>query len=180
MTNNLKNLFIGLFAYVHINTSVERYPTFLLSCWFSWFLIVLYLLLLKAQLVKSPPAIQETPVWFLGWRRSLGEGIGHPLQYSWASLVAQLVKNLPSVQKIWVLSLGWEDPMEKGKATQSSIPAWRIPQNGVATSQTQLSNFHYILRYKSFLIHVLCKYFLPIYNLPFHSPNCVKWRTRSF
>ena len=24
-------------------------------------------------------------------------------------------------------SLGWEDPLEKGKATQSSILAWRIP-----------------------------------------------------
>ena len=28
-----------------------------------------------------------------GWGRSTGEGIGYPLQYSWASLVAQLVKN---------------------------------------------------------------------------------------
>ena len=31
----------------------------------------------------------------LGSGRSPGEGIGYPLQYSWASLVAQLVKNLP-------------------------------------------------------------------------------------
>ena len=30
--------------------------------------------------------------------RSAGEGIGYPLQYSWASLVAQLVKNLPAVR----------------------------------------------------------------------------------
>jgi len=29
--------------------------------------------------------------------RSLGEGIGYPLQYSWASLVVQLVKNLPAM-----------------------------------------------------------------------------------
>ena len=36
-----------------------------------------------------------------GSRRSAGEGIAHPLQYSWASLVAQLVKNLPAMQKIW-------------------------------------------------------------------------------
>ena len=27
----------------------------------------------------------------------------------------------------WVQSLGWEDPLEKGKATHSSILAWRIP-----------------------------------------------------
>ena len=59
--------------------------------------------------------------------RCPGEGIGYPLQYSWASLVAQLVKNLPAMQETWVRSLGWEDPMEKGKATYSSILAWRIP-----------------------------------------------------
>ena len=43
-----------------------------------------------------------------------------------ASLVAQLVKNPFAVQETWVLSLGWEDPLEKGKATHSSILAWRI------------------------------------------------------
>ena len=41
----------------------------------------------------------------------------------WASLVAQLVKNLPAMQQTWVRSLGWEDPLEKGKATHSSIVA---------------------------------------------------------
>ena len=49
--------------------------------------------------------------------RSSGEGIGYPLQYSWASLVAQLVKNPPATRETWVRSLGWEDPLEKGKAT---------------------------------------------------------------
>ena len=41
--------------------------------------------------------------------RSHGEGIGYPLQYSWASLAAQLVKNLPAMWETWVRSLGWED-----------------------------------------------------------------------
>ena len=41
-----------------------------------------------------------------------------------ASLVAQLVKNPPAVQETWVRSLGWEDPLEKGKANQSSVLAW--------------------------------------------------------
>ena len=36
-----------------------------------------------------------------GSRRSAGEGIGCPLQYSWASLVAQLVKNPPVMQETW-------------------------------------------------------------------------------
>ena len=40
-----------------------------------------------------------------------------------ASLVAQLVKNPPAMQETWVRSLGWEDPLEKGKATHSSILA---------------------------------------------------------
>ena len=44
-----------------------------------------------------------------------------------ASLVAQMVKNLPAVQETWVQSLGWEDPLEKEKATHSTILAWEIP-----------------------------------------------------
>ena len=55
------------------------------------------------------------------------EGIDYSLQYSWASLVAQLVKNPPAMQETWIRSLGWKDPLEKGKATHSSILAWRIP-----------------------------------------------------
>ena len=55
-----------------------------------------------------------------GSGRSAGGGIGHPLQYSWASLVAQLVKNPSAVRETWIWSLGWEDPLEKGKATHSS------------------------------------------------------------
>ena len=42
-------------------------------------------------------------------------------------LVAQLVKNQPAMREIWVHSLVREDPLEKGKATYSSILAWRIP-----------------------------------------------------
>ena len=75
---------------------------------------------LITQLVKNPSAMQE-------WGRSAGEGIGYPLQYSWACLVAQLVKNLPALRETWVPSLVWEDPLEKGKATHSNILAWRIP-----------------------------------------------------
>ena len=45
--------------------------------------------------------------------------------YLWASLVVQLVKNPPARWETWVRSLGWKDPLEKGKATHSSILAWR-------------------------------------------------------
>ena len=62
-----------------------------------------------------------------GSGRSAGEGTVYPLQYTWASLVAQLVKNPPAMWETWVQSLGWKDPLEKGRATHSSILAWRIP-----------------------------------------------------
>ena len=55
------------------------------------------------------------------------EGVGYPLQYSWASLVAQTVKNLPAMQETWFQSLGWEDPLEESTATHCSILAWRMP-----------------------------------------------------
>ena len=61
-----------------------------------------------------------------GSGRSPGEGIGYPLQYSWASLIAQTVKYPPAMQETWVRSLAREDPLEEGMATCSSILAWRI------------------------------------------------------
>ena len=68
---------------------------------------------------------------------------------SGASLIAQLVKNPPTMPETWVQFLGWEDPLEMGKATHSSILAWRIPcmVQGVAKSGTRLcdSHLHYPL-----------------------------------
>ena len=58
-----------------------------------------------------------------GSEKSTGEGIGYPLQYSWASLVAQLVMNSPAMWETWVQPLGWEHSLEKGKATHSGILA---------------------------------------------------------
>ena len=80
------------------------------------------------SVVKHPPASARDPGSIPGSGRSAGEVIGYPLQYSWASLMAQLVKNPPAMQETWVRSWGWDDPLEKGKATHSSILAWRIPQ----------------------------------------------------
>ena len=63
------------------------------------------------------------------------------------SLVAQLVKNPPAMWDTWVRSLGWEDPLEKGKATHSSILVLENSMDcivhGVAKSQTRLSYFHF-------------------------------------
>ena len=64
-----------------------------------------------------------------GPERASGEGIGYPLQYSWASLLVQMVKNPPSILETWVLSLGGEDPLKEGLTVHSSILAWRIPMD---------------------------------------------------
>ena len=53
--------------------------------------------------------------------------------------MAQLVNNLPAVWETRVRSLGWEDPLEKGKATYSSILAWRIPWTVESDTTEQLS-----------------------------------------
>ena len=106
---------------------------------------------LGAQLVKNPPAMQETRFDPPG--RCPGEGIGYQLQYqlqySWASLMAQTVKNPPEMGETWVQSLGRKDHLEEDMATHSSILAWRIPMDrgawratvhGITKSQTQLSD----------------------------------------
>ena len=59
--------------------------------------------------------------------RSAGEGKTYALQYFGAFLVTQLVKKRPAMRETWVCSPDWEDPLEKGKATHSSILAQRIP-----------------------------------------------------
>ena len=64
--------------------------------------------------------------------------------------MAQLVKNPPAMRETWVGSQGWEDSLEKGKATHSSILAWRIPWtvHGVVKSWTWLSNFHFTFTFR--------------------------------
>ena len=80
----------------------------------------------RIRFLRIVPLFFRDPGSIPGLRRSAGERIGYPLQYSWASLVAQLVENLPTMWETWVQFLSWEDPLEKGKATHSSILAWRI------------------------------------------------------
>ena len=62
--------------------------------------------------------------------------------------MAHLVKNPPAMQETRVRSLGWDEPLEKGKATSSSILAWRIlwTVHGVAKSRTRLNDFHFQIK----------------------------------
>ena len=92
----------------------------------------------------------STLLYWLHQRISAGEGIGYPLQYSWASLVAQLVRN-PSA--IWVADMGsipglGRSPGErKGYPLQySGLENSMDYTNGVSKSQSELSNFHFTFK----------------------------------
>ena len=58
-----------------------------------------------------------------------------------ASLIAQLVRNAPTMRETLVWFLGWEDPLEKGKATHSSI--WPGEFHGLYSHRVGLSDFHF-------------------------------------
>ena len=91
--------------------------------------------------VPEGPGIEgsQRPIRKILWGRNR-----LPTSVSWASLVAQLVKNSPAMWETWVQSLGWENPLEKGKATHSSILVWRnCTVHGITNSQTRLSHFHF-------------------------------------
>ena len=86
--------------------------------WYSWTCLV-------AQMVKNPPAMQETWVRSLGWEDPLEEGLAthSNVGLPWCSdskESACIVGDLGSIP--WP-----QDPLEEGMATHSSILAWRIP-----------------------------------------------------
>ena len=89
---------------------------------------------------KEQPCNEGDPTQIPGSGRSTGEEIGYPPQSSQAFLMAQLVKNPPVMQETRVRSLGWEDPLEKGKATHSSILAWRIPRTVQSTRSQRVGH----------------------------------------
>ena len=63
-----------------------------------------------------------------GLGRSLGEGIGYPPQYSWASMVAQTVRNPPATREMWVQSQSLEDPLEEGMQPTPEFVPGESPQ----------------------------------------------------
>ena len=80
--------------------------------------------------------MQETPGSIPGSERSTGEGIGYPLQFSWAYLVAQLVKNVPAMRETRVRFLGQEDYPGEGQYSG-------LENSKGSQSRTPLNNFHF-------------------------------------
>ena len=93
---------------------------------------------------KEPACNAGDPGLIPGSGKSAGEGIGYPLQYSWASLVAQLVKKPPVMWEfnLWVRKIPWR---------RERLPTpvfWPGEFHGlyspwVAKSWTRLSDFHF-------------------------------------
>ena len=78
---------------------------------------------IKDETQRHPVTCLESHSYRIGGQERFGLLSG----FGGASLVTQLVKNLPAMRETWVRSLECEDPLENGKATHSSILAWRIP-----------------------------------------------------
>ena len=115
-----------------------------------------------------------------GSRRSAGEGIGYPLQCSWASFMAQLVKNLPPMLRPrcypWVGKIPW-----KGYALQYSglENTMECIVHGVTKSQTRMSNVHFIFLIKFLITSVEYQTAVDMNNLfprnvlpPNHGKTC--------
>ena len=86
-------------------TGLLKVSTLILSC----FQIYIYYDIFQfhrgfphSSVVKEFACNAGDPSLIPGSGRSAGEGIGYPLQYSWAPFVAQLVKNLPAMWETWV------------------------------------------------------------------------------
>ena len=103
-----------LISAVQQNDSVIHISIYIHTLTHVLFKIFFSLISPDSSVDKESACKAEEPSLIPGSGRSAGEGIGYPLQ---------LVKNLPAMQKTWVQSLNLEDPLEKGKATHSSILA---------------------------------------------------------
>ena len=89
---------------------------------------------------KESACYAGDPTSIPGTGRSTGEGIGYPLQYSWASLVAQLVKNHLQCRRPgfnpWLGKIPWR---------REQLPTTGL-ENRPAKSWTRLSDFHFLFK----------------------------------
>ena len=128
---------------------------------------------LVAQLVKSPPAMQETWIWSLRWEDSLEKGkITHSAILTWRipRTVAQVVKNLSAMREIWVLipEMGRSPGEGNGSPLQCSClenpmdrGAWQATIHGIAGVRHDLATKPPC----SFYVHFLDNFFF--------NDNCV-------
>ena len=73
-----------------------------------------------------------------------------------------MVKDLPAMRETWIQSLGWEDPLEKGIAAHSRIPAWRSPWKrclaGSSLPRCEESNMTEQLTHRNWLLFPFDRY----------------------
>ena len=100
------------------------------------------IILIYSSVGKESACSAGDPGLIPGSGRSPGEGIGYPLQYSWAFLVAQLVKNPPAMWETWVGKILWRrerlpTPVFLPREVHGLYSSW------VMKSLTWLSKFHF-------------------------------------
>ena len=133
------NSTLGSFFYLLIDLSTTYLPSFLFIFLFGF---------PDNSVGKESSCNAGDPSSIPGSGRSTEEGIGYPLQYSWASLVSHLVKSLSAMQETWVQSLSSEDPPGEGKGYPFQYSGLENSMDciahGVTKSQTQLNDFHFL------------------------------------
>ena len=131
----LSNKYIYIYIYIHTHTHIYVYSGFPGSSAGKEF----------ACNAGNPSSVP-------GQGRSPGEGIGCPLQYSWASLVAQTVKNLPAMRETWVQKIPWQRAWQPtavflpgefhGQRSLAGYSPWGCKESGMTEQlSTPLSMF---------------------------------------
>ena len=117
--------FCGFVMWIHKLSQFPPTPLLhLLAVYLSYWVSVLSLLCIRcdsriyqgsldSSVGKESTCNAGDPGSIPGLGRSVGEGIGYPVQYSWASLVAQLVKNPPAMPETWVHPWVWKIPWRR-------------------------------------------------------------------
>ena len=120
-----------------------------------------------------------------GSGRSPGEGIGYPLQYSWASLVAQVVKNPPGMQETSVQSLDWKDRRRAWQPSLVFLPGespWTEESGGLWSMGSQRVRHNWAIEHSTCMyiyasIHMCYSLFLSICIIVWGVVFCVWHRS---
>ena len=123
---------------------------------------------LVAQLVKNLPATW-IPSSNPGSGKSLGEGIGYPVQYSWTSLVAESIKNPPALGfDLWVGKIPWRRAWPPTPVFLPGESPWREKPGGLQPVESQRVRHHWATKHST---AIECQgLLLPSHPFLFHQP----------
>ena len=123
--------------------------------------IVLINASLIAQLIKNPLAMQETPIWFLGWVRSPVEGKGYPLQYSGLENSMKCIVHGVSKSRPWLSNIKKKRERERNQELISSVQKY----NTIICFLLAINSFFFFFTFQ-FLSFKIFYLFISIRNPP--------------